>query len=159
VAVPPYVAVIGPGGAVDDDLLATARRVGELLARRGAVLVCGGLDGVMAAAVEGAAAAGGTSVGLLPGRTREGAAAGLTVALPTGLGEGRNVLVVRAAEVVIAVGGSWGTLSEIALAVRGGLPVVAVRGWSVLDGSGNPLPGVAVASSADDAVALAMAAL
>jgi len=159
VAAPRYVAVVGPGGAVSEDLLVIARRVGELLAQHGAVVVCGGLDGVMAAAVEGAAAAGGISVGLLPGRTREGAAAGLSVALPTGLGEGRNALVVRTADSVIAVGGSWGTLSEVALAVRAGLPVVAVDGWSVLDGSGHPVRGVSVATGADDAVALALAAL
>src|SRR5205823_3641404 len=93
-----------------------AEQIGELLARAGAVVVCGGLGGVMDAAARGCASAGGTSVGVLPGSDRNGASTHLTIALPTGLGEARNALVVRAANAVIAVGGEFGTLSEVALA-------------------------------------------
>src|SRR5256885_80767 len=108
---PTYVAVCGGGEAGESDL-ELAEAVGRALARAGAILVCGGLGGVMQAAVRGAAAEGGLSVGILPDDTRAGAADGLTVAIPTGLGEGRNLLVVRAADALIAIGGEFGTLSE-----------------------------------------------
>jgi uncharacterized protein (TIGR00725 family) len=124
-----YVAVIGPGQAGEDDL-AAAREVGRLLAEAGAIVLTGGLGGVMAAATEGATAAGGLTVALLPGTDRAGSAA--TVVIPTGLGELRNALLVRAADAVIAVGCSWGTLSEIALAMRTGVPLVCLGGWQVV---------------------------
>jgi hypothetical protein len=98
-------------------------------------VLTGGLGGVMAAATEGAAAAGGLTVALLPGTDRSGSPA--TVVIPTGLGELRNGLLVRAADAVIAVGGSWGTLSEIALAMRTGVPVVCLGGWDVRDAVGE----------------------
>src|SRR5690348_11392429 len=102
-----YVAVIGPGDGASADDVAAAGEVGRLLAEAGATVVTGGLGGVMAAATEGACAAGGVTIGLLPGSSRDGAEA--TVSVPTGLGEARNVLVVRSADAIIAVGGSWGT--------------------------------------------------
>jgi uncharacterized protein (TIGR00725 family) len=95
------------------------------------VLVCGGLGGAMEAACQGAKQAGGATVGLLPGPDRAEANPYVDVALPTGLGEGRNLLVVRAADVVIAVGGGYGTLSEIALALRHGKPVVGIGSWEI----------------------------
>ena len=98
----------------------------------------------MAAATEGAAAAGGVTVALQPGTEREPSAA--TVVLPTGLGELRNGLLVRCADTVIAIGGSWGTLSEVALAMRTGVPVVAIGGWAV--------PGVPVADTPAEALAV-----
>jgi uncharacterized protein (TIGR00725 family) len=122
-----YIAVVGPGESASADDVAAARAVGDLLARAGCVVLTGGLGGVMAAATDGANDAGGLTVALLPGATRADCAA--TVALPTGLGELRNGLLVRAADAVIAVGGSWGTLSEIALARRTGVPVVVLGGW------------------------------
>jgi uncharacterized protein (TIGR00725 family) len=140
VTVQRYVSVIGPGSdasAADTDL---AREVGRLVAQRGAVLVNGGRLGVMAAAAEGASASGGVSVGILPGVDRSEASEHLVLALPTGLGEARNVLVVTSADAVIAVGGSWGTLSEIALAMRMGKPVVSLRGWRLFDDSGDEIP-------------------
>lgn len=109
----------------------------------------------MAAAARGAREAGGTTVGLLPGQDRADAAPDLTVVLPTGLGEGRNLLVVRAAHAVVCVGGSWGTLSEVALAHRLGVPVVTVQGWTVLDDAGSVLGGTAT-RSATEAVELAL---
>lgn len=148
-----YVAVVGPNvpGATDADC-ANAREAGRLLAEAGCVVVCGGLGGVMSAAAEGASTAGGRSVGLLPGTDRTGAATDLTVAIPTGLGQGRNALVVAAAHGVLAIGGSWGTLSEIAMARRTGVPVVCVGGWSVHDADGKELE-LHAAVSAEQAVA------
>jgi uncharacterized protein (TIGR00725 family) len=149
-----YVAVVGPGSPEDPAVLEAARRAGRLLAEAGHVVVTGGLGGVMAAAAEGASAAGGTALALLPGHDRADAAAGNTVVVPTGLGEMRNALVVRTADVVLAVGGSWGTLSEVALAVRTGVPVLAVGVWDL---SGFPPPpsgpGPTVCADVDEAVA------
>jgi uncharacterized protein (TIGR00725 family) len=125
-----YVAVVGPGEA-GEELRAIAHRVGELLADAGVVVVCGGLGGVMEAACRGAAEQGGLTVGLLPGRDRTAGNPYLAVALPTGLGELRNGLIVRAADVVIAVGGAYGTLSEIALALRTGVPVLGLGTWQI----------------------------
>jgi uncharacterized protein (TIGR00725 family) len=144
-----YVAVIGPGSHVSPSLLAIARDVGRLLAERGAVVVTGGLGGVMAAAAEGCAHAGGQSLGILPGTDRTGASS--TLSIPTGLGELRNGLIVRSVDGVIAVGGSWGTLSELALAQRTGVPVVSIEGWTILDASGHEQL-VERAMSAEDAV-------
>ena len=144
----PHIAVVGPGEASDGEV-AAAEALGRGLAERGAVVVCGGLGGVMAGACRGAKAAGGTTVGILPGKERAAANEWVDVAVPTGLGEARNALVVRAADAVIAVGGGYGTLSEIALALKAGKPVVGVDTWS-LERDPDPLlrtgePGVAVA--------------
>ena len=133
----PCVAVIGPGEGASNLDRSEARMVGLLLAERGVTVVCGGLGGVMAAVAEGASAAGGVSIGILPGRDRRAGSRNLTVAIPPGLGELRNGLVVGCADGVIAVGGSWGTLSELALARRAGLPVVSLRGWRISDSSGG----------------------
>jgi len=135
-----YIAVIGPGEDATERDCAIAGQVGYLLAEAGATVLTGGLGGVMAAAAQGCARAGGTSIGLLPGADRADASPHLTVSLPTGLGELRNGLLVRAADGLIAVGGSWGTLSEIALARRVGKPVVALRGWQVTDEAGHEQP-------------------
>jgi len=140
-AAEPYVAVVGPG----DDELPAAEAVGRGLAQLGCVLVCGGLGGAMAAACRGATAAGGVTVGLLPGNDRTGANAWLSVALPTGLGELRNGLVVRAADVVVAIGGGAGTLSEIGFALKFGRPVVGIDTFDV--------EGIEVAADAADAIA------
>lgn len=142
-----YVAVVGPGEAEPDEI-AAAERVGVELARRGAVVVCGGLGGVMEAACRGAKEAGGTTLGILPGTDRGAANPFVDLAVPTGLGEARNALVVRAADVLIAVGGAYGTLSEIALALKGGKRVVGLRSWDI--------DGVEPAETAEDAVAGAL---
>jgi uncharacterized protein (TIGR00725 family) len=126
----PYVAVIGPGEATEADL-ADAEAVGRELGERGAIVVCGGLGGVMAAVCRGAVEAGGTTVGILPGTDRAAANQWVGVAIPTGLGELRNGLVVRAADAVIAIGGGYGTLSEIALALRAGTPVIGLHAWGI----------------------------
>ncbi len=131
-----YVAVVGPGPDASRRDCERAREVGRLLAERGSCVLTGGLSGVMAAAAEGCSQAGGISIGLLPGTDREAASPHLTIALPTGLGELRNGLLVRSADGIVAVGGSWGTLSEVALAHRLGVPVVTLNGWSVWDAAG-----------------------
>ena|SRR5919197_5743566 len=142
-----YVAVIGPGEAAPDEI-AVAERVGAGLGRRGAVLVCGGLGGVMEAACRGAKEAGGTTVGILPGLDRAAANSFVDVALPTGLGEARNALVVRAADALIAVGGAYGTLSEIALALKAGKRVIGLASWEI--------EGVELAGDPEQAVASAL---
>lgn len=147
-----YVAVIGPGDASDAEV-AAAGEAGRRLAAAGIVVVTGGLGGVMAAAARGAASVGGLSVGLLPGPDRTDADPAHTLTVPTGLGELRNGLVVRSADAVLAIGGSWGTESEIALAVRTGVPVVVLGGWT------QPAPGPIVASTLDEALDAVRAAL
>ena len=129
----PHVAVIGAERASVEHG-AWAEAVGRALADAGAVVVCGGLGGVMEAACRGAAAGGGTSLGILPGEDRAAANPYVTVAVPTGLGEARNALVVRASDAVVAVGGEYGTLSEIALALRAGIPVVGLDTWELRRG-------------------------
>jgi uncharacterized protein (TIGR00725 family) len=125
-----------------------AREVGRRLAEAGAVVLCGGLDGVMEAAAEGASSAGGTVVGILPGADRAAGSPHLTITIATGLGEARNAVLASACDAVIAVAGGWGTLSEIGLARRLGRPVVSVAGWE--------LEGVPVAISAEEAVRAAL---
>lgn len=128
-----YIAVVGPDREATPADRQQAEEVGYLLAMSGAIVLTGGLGGVMAAAATGCARAGGTSVGLLPGDRRADGSAELTVCLPTGLGELRNGLLVRSADGIIAIGGSWGTLSEIALARRAGIPVLGIGGWQLRD--------------------------
>jgi hypothetical protein len=153
-----FVAVVGPGDDAAERILAYAAAVGRLLAEAGCVVVTGGGAGVMAAAAEGAAAEGGTVLGVLPGDRRDQAIGPVTIALPTGLGELRNGLVVRTADAVIAVGGSWGTASEVALAMRTGVPVVSLAGWRFADESGQPIPMV-VAATPEEAASLALDAI
>jgi uncharacterized protein (TIGR00725 family) len=143
----PHIAVIGAGSATPEQADA-AEAVGRRLAEAGAVLVCGGLGGVMEAACRGAKAAGGTTVGILPGDDRRQANAHVDVALATGLGEGRNALIVRAVDALVAVGGEYGTLSEIALALKTGKPVVGVGSWDI--------EGVVRAQTPDEAVRRAL---
>lgn len=153
--VQPTIAVIGPGDASVEEA-AMARDVGRLLAGAGATVVCGGLGGVMQAVAEGVTAAGGVCIGLLPGVDRHEGNPALTVALPTGLGEGRNLLVVRAADGVIAIGGEYGTLSEIAFARKLGKVVVGLRTWSLQRHGEPPSTHVMEASDAEAAVRMVL---
>ena len=150
-------AVVGPSEGSADELSA-AEGVGRGLAERGAVIVCGGLGGAMEAACRGAKEAGGTTVGILPGSDRRDANPYVDIAVATGLAEGRNALVVRSADAVVAVGGAYGTLSEIALALRAGTPVVGLGTWE-LGRHGRPDQAILRAASAEEAVALALGAL
>ena len=133
-----------------------AEVVGAALASAGAVVVCGGLGGVMAAACRGAKAAGGLTVGFLPGTDRLAANPWVDVVIPTGMGEGRNVLVVRSAAALIAVGGEYGTLSEIALALRAGIPVVGVGTWSLTRGNGETDTGIVPVADPAEAATVAL---
>ena len=125
-----YIAVCGPDPA-SAEVAAQAEETGRLLARAGAVVVCGGLGGVMEAACRGAIGEGGTTVGILPGIDRSVGNEFLSVAIPTGMGEMRNALIVRAADAVIAVAGEFGTLSEIAFALKTGVPMVGLGTWEL----------------------------
>ena len=151
---PVYVAVCGGGDATGDDV-ETAEEVGRLLAREHAVVICGGLGGVMDAVARGVAAEVGVSIGILPGRDRKDQGGHLTYSIPTGLGEARNTLVVSAADAVIAIGGEFGTLSEIAFALRIGVPVVGLRTWELAKRDG-PVDAYPVAETAAEAVRRAM---
>jgi uncharacterized protein (TIGR00725 family) len=149
------VAVCGPHNCTEAEA-ALAERVGELLAQREAVVVCGGGGGVMAAVAAGAHRAGGLVLGVLPGPGRADANPDLSAAVVTNMGQARNAIIVQSADAVIVIGGSWGTLSELALAMRrGGTPVITLGGWQVLDADGRPVPGPLRADSAEQAVALA----
>jgi uncharacterized protein (TIGR00725 family) len=142
-----YVAVVGSGTA-SGELYERAREVGALVARRGGILVCGGLSGVMEAAARGATEAGGTAIGILPDEDRGRANPYLSYSVATGAGQARNLAVVCSGDVVVAVGGEYGTLSEMGLALKVGRPVVALRSWDL----GRH---VTVADSPEEAVAAA----
>jgi uncharacterized protein (TIGR00725 family) len=150
-----WIAVVGPGQGSGEPELALAEEAGAAVAEAGAGLVCGGLGGVMEAACRGARSRGGLTVGLLPGTDRDDANGWVLVALPTGLGEARNALVVRAADAVVAIGGGWGTLSEIALALKTGVPVVGIGTWEPAR-EGEPVPGVVAVDDPRVAVAEAL---
>jgi uncharacterized protein (TIGR00725 family) len=152
----PYIAVVGAGSASAEEERA-AEAVGHGLAAAGAVVVCGGLGGVMEAACRGAKGAGGTTVGVLPGTRRADANPHVDIAIATGLGEMRNGLVVRAADALVAVGGEFGTLSEIALALKAGKPVVGLGTWELSHG-GDAVEAIVRAASPEDAVARVLAA-
>lgn len=142
-----YIAVVGAGVPdVDTDWIAEA--VGRALAANGAVLVCGGMTGVMEAACRGAKAGGGTTVGILPTDDRRDANPFVDIAVATGMGEMRNALVVRAADAVIAIRGETGTLSEIAFALKTGTPVVGIDTWEI--------PGIIALTDPEEAVAEAL---
>jgi len=150
------VAVIG-GASCSQEEARHAEEIGRRVALAGAVLLCGGTTGVMEAACRGAQLAGGTTVGILPGKMIESGNPWLSVRLPTGMGNGRNWLVAAGAHAVIAIGGGLGTLSEIALALKAGKPVVGLGTWDAVGPDGAHLP-VLQAQSAAEAAEAALAA-
>jgi uncharacterized protein (TIGR00725 family) len=127
---PLRVSVAGSGQATPEEI-SVAEETGRLLAQRGAVLICGGLGGVMEAACRGASSAGGITIGILPGSNPQSANQYVLIPIATGLGEARNALVATASDALIAIGGKLGTLSEIALAMRSGIPVVGLDTWQL----------------------------
>ncbi|MEV6737968.1 TIGR00725 family protein [Streptomyces sp. NPDC051104] len=147
------VAVCGPAQCGESER-ALAYGVGRLLAERGAVVICGGHGGVMAAVAAGARSRDGVVVGVLPGADRTGAGPDLSVAIATGLGQARNSVIVHSGDAVIVIGGSWGTLSELALAMRrGGVPVVQLGdGWRLVDADGREVRGVRYARTPTEAL-------
>jgi uncharacterized protein (TIGR00725 family) len=151
------VAVIGPSHPSEQEA-ARAEEVGRLLAERGAILLSGGEQGVMAAVCKGAKEAGGTVVGILGGSDLAEANTYVTVTVATGIGIARNTILIRSADAVISIGGSWGTLIEMGLAVKFGRPLVAFGGWHVSDGQSNAVDGsVQRATTAEEAVLLVLA--
>ena len=149
-----YVSVIG-GSRCTAAVAALGEQLGGLLAERGCVVVCGGMSGVMDAVARGAKRRGGDCVGVLPGLDRAGAAPDLSLSLLTGMGHARNLAVVASGDVAIALGGSWGTLSEIGLARSIGREVVLLESWTVTPAEGAA-DGLHRASSAAEAVELAL---
>ncbi|MHB8781003.1 MAG: TIGR00725 family protein [Candidatus Geothermincolia bacterium] len=125
-----YIAVVG-GQTCTTEEDAVSRELGRLIAEEGHILICGGLGGVMESACEGAKSAGGTTVGILPGAFRSDANASVDIAIATDMGQCRNAIIVRSADAVIAVGGEYGTLSEIAMALKMGKRVIAVKSWTL----------------------------
>ena len=145
-----YIAVVGPSAGTPAELV-LGEAVGRALAEAGAVLVCGGMGGVMEAAAGGCVQAGGKAVGILPGSSRLEANPYLTIAVATGMGEARNAVVVRTADAVIAIHGEFGTLSEIALALKMDKPVVGLGTWELAK-SGVPVESIVRATTAEEAV-------
>lgn len=148
------ISVIGGSRASGEDLR-LAEETGREIATRGAVLVCGGLGGVMEAACRGAHQAGGITVGILPGDKRQAANSFVDIPIVTGLGYGRNIIVARTAQVVIAIGGSYGTLSEISYALQGGVPVIGLNTWEFCR-EGKADKSIIRVSAPAEAAALAM---
>lgn len=149
------IAVIG-AGVCDDDEAATAFEIGRLIAERDGVILTGGMTGVMEAASRGAREASGLVIGILPGLDRSEANDAVDVALPTGMGQLRNGLVVSAAHAVVAVGGEWGTLSEIGFALKLGKPVIGWRTWEPMK-HGEPRNGIVRVDTPAEAVERAFA--
>ena len=145
-----FIAVIGGSDCTPEEAR-LAEEVGRELARKDAILVCGGLGGVMEAACKGASAGGGLTIGILPGGSRQTANPYVQIPVVTNLGEARNVIVVKSAEAVIAIGGGYGTLSEIGHALRNGIPVVGLNTWS-LSRNDRPDNSIVLANNPVDAV-------
>jgi hypothetical protein len=144
------IAVIG-GSQCSKEEAKIAEEVGRQLARQGAILVCGGLSGVMEAACKGASSEGGVTIGILPGENRQAANPYVQIPIITGIGYARNITVVKSAQAVIAVGGSYGTLSEISHALQSGIPVIGLNTWS-LSRNGKQDDSIIPAQNATEAV-------
>ncbi len=154
---PAQISVVG-GAEGEPDVLRDAEAVGRGIAEAGAVLVCGGRTGVMEAASKGASEAGGVVIGVLPTLSRADANPYVSHVVATGIGEARNLAVVGSGDAVIAIGGEWGTLSEIAYARKLGRPVVAIRSWALRNQAGTEL-GIVEADGPEDAVRAALAVI
>ncbi len=125
-----YIGIIG-AHSCDETATELAETAGRLIADNGAILVCGGRGGVMEAACKGARDAGGTTIGILPGTDPDEGNPYLSYRVVTGLGEGRNMIIIRSVDSAIAISGSYGTLSEIALCLRAGVPIVSLKSWDI----------------------------
>ena len=141
------VGVVGAGTA-GQDILGMAEEVGGLIAEHGFTLICGGMGGVMEASAKGAKDAGGTTIGILPQPDRHTANAYIDIPIATSFGEGRNIIIVRTADLLIAVGGEYGTLSEIAFALKMGKTVIGLHTWDI--------PGIIKAETPMEAMEIAL---
>jgi len=128
----PVIAVIG-AGRCSGAAMKQAEEVGREIARGGAILVCGGLGGVMEAASRGAKSEGGVTIGILPGSDKNNANDYIDFAIPTGIGEARNILIIRTADAIVALPGEFGTLSEMAFTMKIGKPLVSLSDWDISD--------------------------
>jgi uncharacterized protein (TIGR00725 family) len=154
------IGVFGPGNVTDtDEEWQAAYSIGQQLAQRSYVVLTGGLGGIMAAACKGAREAGGITVGILPG-TRKSGPANMYVDIPiyTGMGEARNAINIKSCRAAIAIGGEYGTLSEIALALKGGCPIILFNSWSIMPYGGRKQPELLVAGTVEEAVGLVVLA-
>jgi uncharacterized protein (TIGR00725 family) len=151
----PRIGVMGPGSC-SPDVYALAREVGFLLARKGAILICGGYGGVMEAAARGAREGGGIAIGILSGDNAAEANPYIDIPIVTGLGSARNNINALTSQAIIAISGSYGTLSEIALSLKCGTPVVGLRTWELVSPGGELLP-IILAQTAEEAVDAALA--
>jgi uncharacterized protein (TIGR00725 family) len=149
-----YIGVIGEG-TCSEETARVAYEVGRKIAEKGAVLFCGGRGGVMEAAAKGAKSAGGLTVGILPGTSRNEANPYIDIAIVTGMGEARNVVLVRSCQVLIAVEGMYGTLSEIAFACKFGIPVIGLNTWQI-DRRGLIQSPVILSKTPEEAVEMAL---
>jgi uncharacterized protein (TIGR00725 family) len=149
-----FIAVIGNSKASVQEIK-LAKEIGREIAKSGAILVCGGLDGVMEAACRGAVSEGGLTVGILPGTDRNDANQYVKIPIVTGIGYARNIIVVKSAQAVIAVGGGYGTLTEIGYALKNGLPVIGLGTWK-LSNKEKTEDAIIRADNAADAVAIAL---
>ena len=149
-----FIAVIG-GKRCSSQEARLAEEVGRELAKRGATIVCGGMGGVMEAACRGAQSEGGVTIGILPGENRQVANPYVQIPIVTGMGYARNVAVVKSAQAVIAISGSYGTLSEIAHALQSGIPVIGLNTWS-LSRNGQPDDSIIPAQNSVEAVDIAL---
>jgi len=145
-----FIAIIGGSDCTPEEAR-LAEEVGRELARKGAVIICGGLGGIMEAACKGASAEGGLTIGILPGGSRQMANQYVQIPIVTNLGEARNVIIVKSAGAVIAIGGGYGTLSEIGHALRNDIPVIGLNTWS-LSRNGQPDNSIVLAQNPADAV-------
>lgn len=149
------IGVMGPS-ACPGETLALARRVGQLIAQAGGIVVCGGGRGVMEAAARGAQEAGGLTIGILPGDDASEANPYVDLPVVTGLGNARNAINVLTSQAIIAIGGASGTLSEIALALKCGRPVVGLKTWTLTPPENQEPPSIHYASTPEEAVAVAL---
>jgi uncharacterized protein (TIGR00725 family) len=154
---PIFIGIIG-GARCSPQVAELAEETGRELANRGAVLICGGLGGVMEAACRGARQAGGRTIGILPGDDPTLANRYVDIPIVTGMGEARNVIIIKSVQAVIAINGEFGTLSEIGHALRRGIPVIGLNTWS-LSREGRAIDSIILAENAVDAVAKAFAAI
>lgn len=152
------VGVIGSSKA-EGELLVLAEEVGAEIAKRGAAVVCGGLTGVMEAVCKGARREGGLTIGIIPSDNRNDANPYVQIPIVTGMGMGRNVMLVKTADVVIAVGGEFGTLSEIAHALNLGKTVIGLRSWKLEEARTKPIPDLIEVDSPKKAVDLALSVI
>ena len=152
-----FVAIIG-GGQCSREEARLAEEVGHELAKQGAILVCGGLGGVMEAACKGVSSEGGLTIGILPGDSRRPANRYVQIPIVTGIGYARNLAVVKSAQAVIAIGGNYGTLSEISHALQSGIPVIGLNTWS-LSRNNRQDNSIILAQNPADAVSKALNAI